>query len=71
VCNECGKSREEREHTYTDECDTDCDECGSTRKDPPHLDGNADGICDLCGKVLFIVSPADKFDLPELPLGEE
>ena len=68
VCNECGKSRAESEHVYTNECDTACDECGHERKDPPHLDEGVDGTCDLCGKVLFINTPADKFDLPEIPL---
>ena len=68
VCNNCGEDREVGEHVYTDECDTECNECGSARKDPPHLDAALDGTCDLCGAVLFISTPADKFDLPELPL---
>lgn len=68
TCNNCTYKREQNAHVYTDECDADCNECQKTRIDVPHLDADNNGTCDLCGEVLFITTPADKFDLPELPI---
>ena len=68
TCNNCTYKREQNPHVYTDDCDTDCNECEKTRLDVPHLDSDNNGSCDLCGEVLFITTPADKFDLPELPI---
>ncbi len=68
TCNDCSFVREQNEHVYTDECDVDCNECRRPRVEVPHLDGDNNGICDLCDELLFIVTPADKFDLPEIPI---
>ncbi len=67
-CNDCGATREVGGHVYTDECDADCNECSRLRDEVPHLDEDENGMCDLCDEVLFIVTPADRFTLPELPV---
>lgn len=67
-CNECTFTREVKGHVYTDECDADCNECGRTRDEVPHKDADSNGKCDLCGEVLYVVTPGDRFDLPELPI---
>ena len=68
VCNVCREVRTVGDHVFIDECDTSCDECDAKRAEPPHLDTDNNGRCDLCDEVLFVVVPADKFDLPEIPI---
>ena len=68
TCNKCTFRREQNPHVYTDDCDPDCNECGKTRNDIPHPDENNDGRCDLCNELLYVVTPGDQFDLPELPI---
>lgn len=67
ICNNCNAERTST-HKYDTPCDTECKLCGEPRDVGGHSDTDNDGMCDLCDEVLFIVTPADKFDLPELPV---
>ncbi len=56
VCEDCGISYgQTAEHTYTDDCDSDCDVCKAERL-PGHVDADKDRYCDICEEQLYVDS---------------
>lgn len=46
-------------HTYTNECDIDCDGCGEVREAPHKWEGDWDDFCEGCGEVRDVVRLGD------------